>query len=71
MTYLHPHEQEELEVAFGPRLWDATPGVCCEYFQLGACAHTEAFDQDEVDELVALDPPVELPEPAVEDDEPF
>lgn len=51
MTYLHPHEQEELEVAFGPRLWDATPGVCCEYFQLGACAHTEGGEPsaDELD----------------------
>lgn len=27
-------------------LWDATPGVCCQYFQLGACEHTESFEYD-------------------------
>jgi hypothetical protein len=48
-TYLHPHEAEEAEFHFGPRLWDATPDVCCAAFQLGACAHTEAFTEDDVD----------------------
>lgn len=37
---------------FGPRLWDASPGVCCAAFQLGACCHTEA-DQGE-DEWYAM-----------------
>lgn len=32
-------------------LWDADPDVCCPAFQLGACAHTEA-EQDEDDEDV-------------------
>jgi hypothetical protein len=45
-TATHPHEIEEMEARFGPRLWDATPGVCCAAFQLGACAHTEAFDPE-------------------------
>lgn len=53
MTNLH--EIEEMDHQFGPRMWDATPGVCCAYFQTGACSHTEAFDQDEVDDLVAQD----------------
>lgn len=43
--YMHPHEAEEIEQRFGPRLWDATPGVCCSAFQLGACEHTEAYDE--------------------------
>jgi hypothetical protein len=30
----------------GPRLWDATPGVCCAAFQLGACEHSEAGMDD-------------------------
>jgi hypothetical protein len=37
----HPHEIEEEEFGRGPLLWDATPGVCCAAFQLGACQHTE------------------------------
>lgn len=37
----HP---DDIEDGFGPRLWDATPGVCCAAFQLGACSHTEDFD---------------------------
>lgn len=57
--YLHPHEAEEIEHRFGPRMWDATPGVCCAYFQTGACAHTEAYDEPTDDdyapgELAAL-----------------
>lgn len=35
------------EPDFGPRLWDATPGVCCAAYQLGACPHTEAYDYDD------------------------
>lgn len=38
---LHPHEIEEAEFGQGPRPWDATPGVCCAAYQLGACSHTE------------------------------
>lgn len=38
------HEIEEMEHQLGPRMWDATPGVCCAYFQTGACSHTEAMD---------------------------
>jgi hypothetical protein len=45
MTNLH--ELEELDFGRGPRLWDADPDVCCAAFQLGACAHTEAFDYDD------------------------
>lgn len=42
----HPDEIEEMEMRFGPRLWDAGEGVCCAAFQLGACPHTEAFDEE-------------------------
>jgi len=46
------HEIEEREFGFHGALWDATPGVCCAAFQLGACAHTEGdlpdgYDPDE------------------------
>lgn len=49
------NELEEMD--FGPRLWDATPGVCCAAFQLGACAHTEGGDYgwDPTDEELAAD----------------
>lgn len=33
-------------------LWDADPDVCCAAFQLGACAHTEGFEQEDDDEDV-------------------
>lgn len=46
MTAMHPHELEEIEYRSGPVLWDATPGVCCAAYQLGACDHTEAWDSD-------------------------
>lgn len=39
------HEQEEIEFGNGPRLWDADPNVCCAAFQLGACVHTEQYDE--------------------------
>lgn len=35
---IHPDD----EPGWSGPLWDATPGVCCAAFQLGACAHTEA-----------------------------
>ena len=41
------HEAEEIEFGSGPRLWDADPSVCCAAFQLGACKHTEDFEQEE------------------------
>lgn len=47
MSLNHPmneQEREEAEFGYGPRLWDATPGVCCAAYQLGACEHTEVFD---------------------------
>lgn len=37
-------ERDELEIEYRiseNRIWDADPGVCCRYFQTGACAHTE------------------------------
>ena len=43
---MHPHELEEIEYRSGPVLWDATPGVCCAAYHLGACDHTEAWDSD-------------------------
>lgn len=46
---MHIHEIEEIEYREGPRLWDATPGVCCAAFQLGACEHTEAYDPYDYD----------------------
>jgi hypothetical protein len=39
------HEQEERDFGRGPLLWDADPEVCCAAFQLGACDHTESFDE--------------------------
>lgn len=36
-------------------LWDADPGVCCAAFQLGACAHTESFDEHDEDPTPAQD----------------
>lgn len=27
-------------------LWDAGEGVCCAAFQLGACVHTESYEQE-------------------------
>lgn len=54
-----------------PRLWDADPDVCCAAFQLGACPHTEDYDEDD-DETADTDlaarpcPPV-----APFDEEPF
>jgi hypothetical protein len=41
VTTTNLHEIEEIEHRFGPRMWDASPGVCCAYFQTGACSHTE------------------------------
>lgn len=47
---------------FDTRLWDATPGVCCPAFQLGACEHTE----------VEPEAPTAEPQPVdLVDDEPF
>jgi hypothetical protein len=46
---MHPDEIEEREMQFGARLWDATPGVCCAAFQLGACEHTESYDPYDFD----------------------
>lgn len=37
----------------GPRLWDADPDVCCAAFQLGACCHTEAMDEESIEEAEA------------------
>lgn len=43
---IHP---DDVTNPFEPILWDATPGVCCAAFQLGACQHTEGFsDEDPV-----------------------
>lgn len=42
--YVHPDDRPS---EFDGRLWDATPGVCCAAFQLGACPHTEAFDYED------------------------
>lgn len=40
-TMPHPHQAEEAEFDHSG-LWDASPGVCCAAYQLGACGHTEA-----------------------------
>jgi hypothetical protein len=50
---MHPHLIEEMEMRDAPRLWDADPDVCCAAFQLGACAHTEAFDPFDFEEEFA------------------
>jgi hypothetical protein len=54
MTNLH--EIEELEFGRDGGLWDADPDVCCAAFQLGACAHTESYVDDQHDEDVAFVP---------------
>lgn len=41
MLTTHP---DDVTNPFEPVLWDATPGVCCAAFQLGACIHTEYND---------------------------
>jgi hypothetical protein len=48
--------REHQESLGGPVLWDASPGVCCAAFQLGACEHTEDFyDEDRDDDPCAND----------------
>lgn len=37
------HEIEEAEFGRDGGLWDADPEVCCRFFQLGACSHTEGY----------------------------
>jgi hypothetical protein len=71
MSTYHPHELEEIEYATGPRLWDATPGVCCAAFQLGACEHTESFDPYDDDEFEAAQEEQDRIVGVVIDDEPF
>lgn len=68
MTITHPHEIEERDFAQGSRLWDGGEGVCCAAFQLGACAHTEGYDQTD-----DLETTYEVPlvDPDAVDDEPF
>lgn len=46
---LNDHEREEAEYRDSPRMWDAGEGVCCPYFQTGACAHTEAIEAEDQD----------------------
>lgn len=66
------HEIEEQEFGQGPRLWDADPDVCCAAFQLGACAHTEAFDEHETRNFRDEDIPDAVAEVACWfDEEPF
>jgi len=36
-----------------PILWDATPGVCCAAYQLGACPHTEELTDDDIAQMEA------------------
>lgn len=68
---IHPHQQEELDQRFGSRLWDATPGVCCAAFQLGACAHTEAFDPADLTAEDLAEAAASDPDPRPLDDCPF
>lgn len=70
---MHPHEIEAIEYENSPRMWDATPGVCCAYFQTGACSHTEGYvydDNDNEDEMLASVSTHEL-QVATNIDEPF
>jgi hypothetical protein len=47
------YEIDDREIdAYGPRLWDADPTVCCAAHQLGACRHTEDYEPSE-EELAA------------------
>lgn len=66
------HEIEERD--FGrERIWDADPDVCCAYFQLGACVHTEGYRDDEpTDDEWDAAPVASVPAPIVDDSvEPF
>jgi len=68
---MHLHEVEQRETAFTPRMWDATPDVCCAYLQTGACAHTEGYDPAD-DDLEPVSTGADEVRYAVEgDDEPF
>ena len=70
---MHPHEIEEMEMQSGPRMWDAGEGVCCAYFQTGACAHTEAaylYEEDDDPHPVRTTGDDEVVY-AVESEEPF
>lgn len=78
MMNLHEIEEREYRefYAFGPRLWDANPDVCCAAYQLGACPHTEAFDPYDYDDIADLAEALgrderEAAETAGHDDEPF
>ena len=42
-------ERREEAEGPGPRVWDAT--ACCAAFQLGACSHTEGFEEPTEAEL--------------------
>lgn len=63
----------DYDMGFGPKLWDATPGVCCAAFQLGACEHTESFDpfDDETDLADARAEHEAIMSTVIEHDEPF
>ena len=49
MSYYNLHEQEERDFGMSGALWDADPEVCCAAFQLGACVHTESYEEYEED----------------------
>lgn len=66
MTDLHFQEEQDFGRDFG--LWDSGEGVCCAYFQTGACAHTESFHEDDLEDLPAVAP---VSEPVLLNDEPF
>ena len=52
-------------------LWDADPDVCCAAFQLGACQHTEAYADDDVDDAGCPVVRDGTPAPVLADGEPF
>lgn len=65
------HELEERDLGRGPLLWDADPDVCCAAFQLGACRHTEYFDEErDLDDIGYDDEFVAIMEPCPICDDP-
>lgn len=55
------HPDDEPGIHYGMALWDAgvlTGDVCCHAYQLGACVHTESFDESyELDEVETVPVP--------------
>ncbi len=50
---MNEHEREEMDFGRNSEMWDADPDVCCAYYQLGACKHTEAVNMEDEDSVLS------------------